>query len=334
MYDLKELETFDAVVRGGGLGIAARELNLPKSTLSRHIRKLEEGVGQSLLRREANHLVPNESGQLFHRYCQQMLSLAHEGQEALREIQGRIAGELVLSAHEAFIRGWFSQVIQGFMGDYPELRVTLRTQTEPPGSETDGICIWLGSPGETHLRQEPLGALTQGIYGHPDYLDARGRPASPEELLDHTWIDLLGTAGEQEELQLVHCAGGVHSMAPPQSRLRVDQLVLQGDAIVRREGLGLMPHWLTNRRLEAHPGTLELCLPRWQGPALPVWLLYPHGSLSRRARAFLQHLRRSVPAAWARHQPVSPGMDGSVETPGGACCRREQDNPARDTTEA
>ena len=320
MYDLKELETFDAVVRGGGLGIAARELNLPKSTLSRHIRKLEEGVGQSLLRREANHLVPNEAGQLFHRYCREMLALAHHGQEALQEVQGRIAGELVLSTHEAFIRGWFSQVVQGFMGDYPELRVTLRTQTDPPGQEADGICIWLGSPGGTHLKQEPLGALTQGIYGHPDYLDARGRPESPEELHKHTWIDLLGVTGEQEELQLVHCSGGVYSVAPPQSRLRVDQLVLQGDAIVRREGLGLMPHWLTNRRLEAHPGTLELCLPQWQGPALPVWLLYPHGNLSRRARVFLQYLREAVPAAWVRHQPSGVTAESGSANEEKRCC--------------
>lgn len=312
MYDLKELETFDAVVRGGGLGIAARELNLPKSTLSRHIRKLEEGVGQSLLRREANHLVPNEAGQLFHGYCREMLSLAYRGQEALQEIQGRICGELVLSAHEAFIRGWFSQVVQRFMGHYPELRVTLRTQTDWPGTETDGICIWLGSVGETHLRQERLGALTQGIYGHPEYFDTWGRPSCPQDLHNHTWIDLLGTAQAQEVLQLIHCSGGVFSMAPPQSRLRVDQLVLQGDAIARREGLGLMPHWLTKRRLEAHPGTLELCLPEWQGPALPVWLLYPHGSQSRRARAFLQHLRLSIPSAWTRHQPGTSPMADSV----------------------
>jgi hypothetical protein len=59
-----------------------------------------------------------------------------------------------------------------------------------------------------------------------------------------------------------------------------------------------MPHWLADRRLDAHPGQFALCMPEWHGPVLPVSLLYPHGILPRRSRMFIQHLRASVPPAW------------------------------------
>jgi hypothetical protein len=51
--------------------------------------------------------------------------------------------------------------------------------------------------------------------------------------------------------------------------------------------------------MEAHPGTFQLCLPEWKGPEMPVTLLYPYGNLPRRVRAFLSHVRASVPEEWS-----------------------------------
>ena len=80
--------------------------------------------------------------------------------------------------------------------------------------------------------------------------------------------------------------------------MQVDQLVLQGDAIARGYGLGLLPHWLVAQRLRGHPGTLVPCLPDWQAASWPVSLLYPHGQLPRRAKAFIDHLKSVIPDDW------------------------------------
>ncbi|QBM17608.1 hypothetical protein MARI_17280 [Marinobacter sp. JH2] len=302
MYDLKELEAFAAVVRSGSLSLTARELNLPKSTLSRRIRQLEAEVGQSLLRRESNQLIPNEAGQMFYRYCDEILGLARQGSEALNELHEVITGELVLRSHEAFIRGWFAQVVETFLAQHSSVNVRVYTQTETPDDQMDGICLWLGGPGENRLRQERLGSLSQGIYGHPEYLERWGRPQAPGDLQQHTWVDLLGQREGAPPLSLHHSIHGSYPLQPAASCLRFDQFCLQGDAIVRQSGLGLMPHWMVERRLQAHPETLELCLPEWQGPSLPIWLLYPYGNLPRRTRAFLAHLRESLPPTWCNRR--------------------------------
>lgn len=306
MYDLKELEAFVAVVRSGNLSLTARELNLPKSTLSRRVRQLEASVGQPLLRRESNQLIPNDAGHVFYKYCDEILGLARESSEALNELREAISGELVLSCHEGFLRGWFAVLVEGFLAQHPEVNVRVRTQTSAPGHDTHGICLWLGDPGEnSHLRQEKVGSLSQGVYGHPAYLDAHGRPKKPGDLQQHTWVDLLGCHQKAQALTLHHSHHGSYPLQPPVSCLRFDQFCLQGDAIVRQRGLGLMPHWMVARRLQAHPDTLELCLPEWQGPSLPVWLLYPHGSLPRRTRAFLAHIRMSLPREWLTRRLVA-----------------------------
>ncbi|MAM00214.1 MAG: LysR family transcriptional regulator [Alteromonadaceae bacterium] len=312
MYDLKELEAFAAVVASGSLSLTSREMNLPKSTLSRRIRQLEASIGQPLLRREANQLTPNDAGLIFYKYCVEMLTLARQSAEALNELRREVTGELVIRSHEALMRGWLAQAVERFMSQHQAVNIRVHTQTSAPSGQAghksrdsggrDNICLWLGQLGQSPLRQELLGSLSQGIYAHPDYLDAHGRPETPNDLHKHHWINRLGRPDGTKALALHHSVHGAFAMQPPATCIQFDQYCLQGDAIVRKQGLGLLPHWMVEQRLRAHPGTLELCLPEWQGPALPVWLLYPHGTLPRRTRAFLTHLREALPAGWNSQQ--------------------------------
>ncbi|KAA1174447.1 LysR family transcriptional regulator [Marinobacter salinexigens] len=296
MYDLKELEAFVSVVKTGSLTVSTRELNLPKSTLSRRIRNLEDVVGQPLLRRESRRISPNEAGRVFYRYSSDILALASQGREALDELKEEVSGTLVLRCHESLVRGWFSQLVESFMSSHEGLRVSVQTQQRLPESVDDGVCIWLGDPGDTALRLEPLGQLTQGVYGSPGYFTRFGYPKTPGDLKRHAWVDVLG-AGDAG-LALQHPCHGAYPLSPPERGFTVDQLCVQGDAITKGRGLGLMPHWLVERRLTAHPGTLEACLPEWHGPVLPVSMLYSHGILPRRVRAFISHVRQSIPAGW------------------------------------
>ncbi|MBB5319956.1 LysR family transcriptional regulator [Marinobacter oulmenensis] len=302
MYDFQELEAFVSVVRTGSLTASTRDLGLPKSTLSRRIRQLEEAVGQPLLLRQSRRILPNEAGRVFYRYSNDMLELASQGREALDELREEVSGRLSLRCHESFVRGWFSKLVESFMESHPDLRVAIGTQRAVPESLDSDVCIWLGPVGDTALRQENLGNLTQGVYGSPDYFREHGSPQTPGDLDDHRWVDLLGDSAEGVVLR--HSRLGVYPLTVPDRGLTVDQLSVQGDAIASGRGLGLMPHWLVEKRLQAHPGTLEPCLTEWQGPALPVTMLYPHGHLPRRVRAFLANIRAAVPAAWGQSVSV------------------------------
>ncbi|WP_250458448.1 LysR family transcriptional regulator [Microbulbifer litoralis] len=305
MHDLRELSVFSAVIRSGSLTATARELDLSKSTLSRRIRQLEASLGQSLLRRECNRLIPTEAGRVYYRYCREILKLAERGRQELEELHGEVSGELLLYSHEAFIRGWLARVVETFLLQHPRVRVSLQTQMEEPeAGPEDRIYLWLGAAAGRGLRQEPLGNLSQGIYAHPDYFRRRGIPQHPRQLDDHDWVDMLGD-GDQG-LLLQHRDEGTYPVALQSSCMRVDQYVIQADAIARGHGLGLMPDWQVALRSRSHPDTLQRCLPDWRGPTRPAWLLYSHGRQPRRVRAFLEHIRGSVPEAWQSEQHHTP----------------------------
>ena len=297
MHDFDELNAFASVMASGNPTRSARDLGLAKSTLSRRISHLEARLGQPLLRRQANRLIPTEAGLVFHDYCRDMLALAERSQAALDELREEVSGELAIEAHCALTRNWLAPVLDAFLARYPEVELTLRT-CETPCTRPDGrgVSVWLGEVPCSALRQEPLGALTRGLHAHPDYLAHHGTPGHPRELAPHAWIDLLGAS--REGVALHHRDGSRFDFQPPASRLRVDLPELQLDAVARGRGLGLLPHWMVSRREHHHPGELVACLPEWQPEPLPITLLYPFGHQPRRITALLDFLRLAVPEAW------------------------------------
>ena len=305
MYDLEDLTAFATVMQTGNLSTSARQLEVSKSTVSRRISQLEAQVGQPLLRRQSNRLLPTEAGNLFLSYCQQILSLAEQSRRVLDDLSGEVSGEMTAHVHSVFARGWFSRRLEEFLDSYPEVSLELRTQLRPPsGPDDTSLCLWLGEVEECGLRQETLGHLPRGIYAHPNYLAQHGTPNHPRELSNHAWVDLLGDT--QQGLQLHHAHEGIYEFMPPLSRLRVDQDVFQSDAIARGQGLGILPDWLVERRLRAHPGTMIRCLEDWHPPAQPIVLLYPFGRLPRKMVSLIDHLRRAVPAAWRNASSACP----------------------------
>jgi DNA-binding transcriptional LysR family regulator len=301
MHDFDELKAFAEVMESGSLTRSARKLGLAKSTLSRRISHLEARLEQPLLRRQANRLLPTEAGLVFHRYCQDMLKLAASSHEALAELREDISGTVTLEVHSALARGWMGQVLDTFMARYPQVELTLRTRDEPPSSlNSHSVHVCLGPVPENGLHQEPLGSLTRGLYASPSYLNQQPLLEHPRDLANHPWIDLLSTT--QDGLLLHHESHGNYHFYPPRSRLRVDMTALHLDAIAHGKGIGLLPHWLADKREAHHPGELTPCLPNWQPAPLPITLLYAYGYQPRRVKALLAFLRQTMPRQWQHNE--------------------------------
>ena len=65
MPDLNGMMLFAAVVRAKGFSQAAREIGMPKSTISRKVAQLEEQLGVRLLQRDTRNLSLTQVGALF-----------------------------------------------------------------------------------------------------------------------------------------------------------------------------------------------------------------------------------------------------------------------------
>jgi LysR family transcriptional activator of nhaA len=81
------------VVRTGTVAAASKELSLASPTISVQIRRLEDQMGEKLLRRSGRHVVPTEMGRVVYRYADEIFTL---GRELVDTVRGRPTGRPML----------------------------------------------------------------------------------------------------------------------------------------------------------------------------------------------------------------------------------------------
>ncbi|HEX7423752.1 MAG TPA: transcriptional activator NhaR [Terriglobales bacterium] len=76
---------FWTVARTGSISAASKELRLASPTISNQIRKLEDNLGEELLRRSGRKLVLTDMGRIAMRYADEIFSLGQEFTSAMKE---------------------------------------------------------------------------------------------------------------------------------------------------------------------------------------------------------------------------------------------------------
>jgi LysR family transcriptional activator of dmlA len=84
--DLNDVRTFVAIGQEGTLTAAARELNLPTSTISRALTRLEKHLDVLLAQRSPRGLVMTDCGKEYLQTCRRALRTLRDGSELLRAI--------------------------------------------------------------------------------------------------------------------------------------------------------------------------------------------------------------------------------------------------------
>ena len=123
--ELRELETFRAVVDAGGVGRAADRLNRAQSSVTARIRQLEASLGVPLFDREGRGLRLTAAGDALLGYTDRMLSLAAEARAAVRS--DAFSGRLRLGAMESTAASRLPHPLASFHRSHPDVSVELQT---------------------------------------------------------------------------------------------------------------------------------------------------------------------------------------------------------------
>src|SRR5271154_694265 len=84
--DLHQLRVFGAAVKSGGFTRAGEELHLSQSTVSQHIKLLEDELGCPLFLRVGKRVLVTEAGQVLFQYAERIFRDVKNAEMALREI--------------------------------------------------------------------------------------------------------------------------------------------------------------------------------------------------------------------------------------------------------
>lgn len=287
---LTEMGVFAKVVEAGGFAPAARRLGLTRSAVSKHVGRLEEGLGVRLLHRTTRAMSLTEAGRSVYEQCARLAQAAEEAVAAAGRLSSTPRGWLRVSASVAFGHAVLVPALADLLARHPELRVDLALLDRNVDLAEEGFDLVL-----RFTDQPPEGLAARRVAGvrfvacaAPAYLARHGTPAVPADLAAHNCI----RQGHPQPATAWAFDG-------PEGTVRVaidGNAVVSGSEAVRTlllEGLGcgILPEFMVAADLAA--GRLVRLLPGHapQGRFAHLYALYlPSRQGNPKVRAFIDWL--------------------------------------------
>jgi DNA-binding transcriptional LysR family regulator len=285
--NLNDLLAFLAVARERSFTKAAAQLGVSQSALSQTIRHLEERLGIRLLTRTTRSVSPTEAGARLLQSIGPRIDEIEAELESLSEFREKPAGTIRITATDYAIEHVLWPKLERILSEYPDIKVELSNDyglTDIAAQAYDAG-VRLGEQVAKDMISVRIGPdIRFAVIGANSYFDKHPVPQTPEDLVNHTCINLrLPTHGGLYawEFEKDH-----HEL-----RVRVDgQLVFNGinqivNAAVAGFGLAHVPEDLARHHLAR--GRLVRVLEDW----CPIWpgyhLYYPSRRQSSPAFALL-----------------------------------------------
>lgn len=294
--DLGDLTAFVAVARAGGFREGAKATNSSASGLSEAVRRLEVRLGVRLLHRTTRSVAPTEAGA---RLMERLAPALNEVESALDVVNGfrdRPAGTLRLNVPISASRLVLPAIVPPFLAAYPDIHLEVIAE--------DSFVDVLAAGCDAGIRYEerlekdmiavPIGPRRQrfATAASPAYLDRRGRPRHPRELLDHACLRGRFRSGlmmvwefeHKGEVVLIEPRGPLLVSAGTATELAVEA-ALAGTGVIT-----LFEDWL---RPHLDRGALEPVLESWWPEFSGPFLYYPgRRQLPGPLRAFVDFIQR------------------------------------------
>lgn len=255
----------------GSMSAAARALNMPLTTVSRHIGELESALGVRLLARTTRKLTLTDAGGDYVVPRGGSLRRWKTPNAATGEYQ-EPKGELVISAPTMFGRQHVLPVISEFIARYPLIRVRLLLSDRNADLVSDHVdlAVRIGDLADSSMVVTRLGTMRIVACAHPALLAKYGEPQRPRDLAALPIIRIESPmpyrgwrfrAAERED-QLINLPP-VLSVTTPESAADAARLGVGVARLLHYQALDGLRH-----------GELRLLLENVEPDPAPVHLLY------------------------------------------------------------
>jgi LysR family transcriptional regulator, transcriptional activator for dmlA len=295
--DLNELQFFVQVSEMQSFTLAAKRLGVPKSSVSRALRRLEDRLGVRLVERTTRTVALTEAGELYLDHCQRVLEEAELADLAVGALLAKPRGRLRVGVPGPFARSILGPALGEFLAKYPDVRLhlqLLRGDSIPREKSLD-LEVRAGPLEDSGLLVKPIMRIRLGAYASPLYLENREMPDSPAALRQQSCITTsCGTFGEPVDSATWRLRRGAElKEVRVESRVSVPDPAINHQLAVAGVGVALLSQSVA--RVDVEQGRLMRLLPDWEPEPVELHALYSarlHSS--PKVRAFVQFLRERV----------------------------------------
>jgi DNA-binding transcriptional LysR family regulator len=282
MDRLDSMSLLVTVAEAGSLSAAARRLGTPLTTVSRKISDLEGYLKTQLLTRSSRRVTLTDAGKSYVAACKRILEEVVEAERTATGEYTAPKGELNVTAPIVFGRLHLVPVLADFLQVYPDIDVRLRLSNRLTNMTEEGVdaVLRVGELPDSALIATRIGTIRRVFAASPSYLEARGTPQKPADLVGHDCVGVHGFTGPS--------IWSVASDAEVPVRYRL--IVNSTDAACEaaKAGLGIVSVFSHHVASDFKEGALVRILPDFERETLPLSLVRTSGGyLPLKLRAFL-----------------------------------------------
>ncbi|WP_331371289.1 LysR family transcriptional regulator [Sinorhizobium chiapasense] len=286
MLDLNDIVVFARVVEAGSFTAAARQLGMPKTTVSRRIAALEREVGVRLIQRTTRSLNMTDAGRLYYEESSQALRTIEEANLRLAEARAEPSGTIRISAPVGFGGHFLTRAVVDFLAMYPKTKVELRLTDDNLNLVENGIDLAFrtGILADSTLIARKLGSTHRLLCASPDYVARSGVPDGPADLARHQCV-IAGPSAASAHWVL----DGPHGQetVTVAGRFAANEMQAVVAAAIAGYGIAQVPQAIAEPLVAE--GRLHRVLHDYTTPAGGLYVLYPSSRhLSPLIKAFIE----------------------------------------------
>ena len=262
--DWEFVQSFLAVAETGSLSAAASRLGQSQPTVGRHIKALEEAWRAELFHRHARGLRLTETGETLLPMAQTMRDAMYQMTLRANGQSQEVSGVVRITASDVSSHYVLPPIIARIRAAEPAIQIVLvaTDATENLLFREADIAVRMYRPQQLDVITQHICDVPVAIFAAKSYLDQRGRPRSPKDLLNY---DLVGYDTDELIVRSMRDMGW-HVQAEDFA-VRCDTQSANWELVRAGCGVGF-----TQRSVGVADSAVEeidLGLPM---PSLPVWL--------------------------------------------------------------
>lgn len=291
-FDLESMYLFTKVLEAGSFSTVASKTRMPKATLSRKIKELEDQIGAQLLIRTTRQVRPTDIGREFLQRANTILAAVEDSRVLVNKSSKEPQGLLRITAGVEFGLSVLSPIILRFQEAHPKIdvEVDLSGRFVDLAYEGFDVGIRIGPLEDSSLNCRKIGSFTYGLFASPQFIK------SYPPIRNITDLETLpklafSRAGQRHEWKLIK--GEKFEKLKIEPKLVSNNYWVIEKAAISGAGIAFMPRFLVQESLKA--GLLRPVLHDWHSIEIPIYLVFPNQRfISTKLRAFIDFVAQGV----------------------------------------
>lgn len=274
-YNLTDFDAVLAISRRGSFRAAALDLGMSTSALSNAVGKFEGMLGVRLFNRTTRSVSLTEAGRRFVDQVTPALEDIHRALDTVRSQQDSPTGTLRINTFATAGREILAPLVLECLRRFPAIRIDLVTEGKLVDIVADGFDFGVRSENlvPTDMIAIPLGPSRRyAVVASPDYLESRGVPRVPADLLGHACVRTRLPNGALFRWRFE--AEGQPVLVDVDGPITLDEASLARLAVLQSVGIGYFME--SDVRDDIAAGRLVRLLSHWMAPLSPLCLYYPN----------------------------------------------------------